>query len=70
MKYLLLVLIGLSGCSTTNISKLVEAASKDSATVVLKVGSVYGTVSYTRTNPKTNQTAVISPDGTVSIGTK
>ncbi len=70
MKYLLLLLIGLSGCSTTNMSKLVQAAAKDDATVVVKVGSVYGTLNFVRTNPKTNQTVVVSPDGTVSIGVK
>lgn len=70
MKYLLFVLLGLSGCSTTNISKLVQAAAKDDATVVVKIGSVYGTVNFVRTNPKTNQTVVVSPDGTVSIGVK
>jgi hypothetical protein len=68
--WLLFLLLGLSGCSTTNISKLAQSLAKDDATVVVKVGSVYGTGFFVRTNPRTNQTVVVSPDGTVSIGTK
>ena len=56
------------GCSTTNVTKLVEAMSKSDATVVTKINTVYGTSSFIRTNPRTNQTATINPDGTVVIG--
>ena len=61
-----LLLIGLAGCSTTNITKLTEALAKDPAIVVLKVGTVYGTVNFTRVGSLTNG-LTISPDGTVSV---
>jgi hypothetical protein len=61
-----LLLISLAGCSTTNITKLTEALAKDPAIVVLKVGTVYGTVNFTRVGSLTNG-MTISPDGTVSV---
>ena len=54
------------GCSTTNITKLTEALAKDQAIVVVNVGSVYGTVKFTRVGCVTNGMTV-SPDGTVTI---
>jgi hypothetical protein len=56
----------LSGCSTTNITKLTQALAKDPAIVVLNVGSVYGTVRFTRVGSITNG-MTISPDGTVTV---
>ena len=57
-----------TGCSATNISKLVTAIGKDPASVSLRVTSVYGTVTYTRTNPMTNSLAhSLAPDGTIIV---
>ena len=53
-----LAAIALCGCSTTNITKLVEAASKDPAAVQIRVTSIYGTVTYQRANPGTNNLTV------------
>jgi hypothetical protein len=61
-----LLLIACAGCSTTNITKLTEALAKDPAIVVLKIGTVYGTVNFTRVGSLTNG-MTISPDGTVSV---
>jgi hypothetical protein len=57
---LLLLLCGMTGCSTTNITKLVGALAKDPATVAISVQSVYGTVYFLRTGT-TNQTIVMGP---------
>lgn len=66
-KLLLLVSLSLlSGCSTTNITKLTQALAKDPAIVVVKVGTVYGTVNFTRVGTLTNG-MTISPDGTISV---
>jgi hypothetical protein len=64
--FLLLPMFVLAGCSTTNITKLTEALAKDPAIVVIKVGTVYGTVNFTRVGTLTNG-MTISPDGTVSV---
>lgn len=67
MKRLLVLLpILLCGCSTTNITKLTNALAKDPAIVVVKVTSIYGSVSLTRIGSHTNAVTV-SPDGTVSV---
>ena len=50
----------LSGCSTTNITKLVGALAKDPATVAVSVQSVYGTVYILRTG-NTNQQILLGP---------
>lgn len=59
-----LMLIGacamLTGCSTTNITKLVGALAKDPATVAVSVQSVYGTVYILRTG-NTNQQIILGP---------
>ncbi len=65
---LMLCAFFVSGCSSTNISKLASELSKDNATVFVSVGSVYGTLKVVRANPNTNQSCTISPDGTVTIG--
>jgi len=61
-----LLLIACAGCSTTNITKLTQALAKDPAIVVVNVGTVYGTVKFTRVGCITNGMSV-SPDGTVTI---
>jgi len=71
LKYLksliLLTLVSASGCSSTNISKLAAQLKNDPATVNMSVQSVYGTIKFTRTNPGTNSTVTVSPDGTVTV---
>jgi uncharacterized protein YcfL len=59
----------LCGCSSTNITKLVAAAAKDPATIIIKVTTIYGNVSYTRIGVMTNETAQVTGDGTVTIKT-
>jgi hypothetical protein len=54
------ICMGLTGCSTTNISKLVQALSKDPATVAISVQSVYGTMYFMRTG-NTNQQIILGP---------
>ena len=65
MKLLALLLL-CAGCSTTNITKLTQALAKDPAIVVLKVGTVYGTINFTRIGTITNG-MTISADGSVSV---
>lgn len=48
------------GCSSTNITKLVGALSKDPATVAISVQSVYGTMYFMRTG-NTNQQITMGP---------
>jgi hypothetical protein len=50
----------LTGCSTTNITRLVGALAKDPATVAVSVQSVYGTVYILRTG-NTNQQIILGP---------
>lgn len=46
---------------------LVSDLSKDNATVSANVNTIYGTVKIIRSNPQTNQSVTIAPDGTVTI---
>ncbi len=67
MKRILLLLpLLIGGCSTTNITKLTQALAKDPAIVVVSVGTVYGTLKFTRVGSVTNGMTV-SPDGTVTV---
>jgi uncharacterized lipoprotein YajG len=56
----------LTGCSSTNISKLVNAMSTNSSIVMGKVTSIYGTATIIRVGGTTNQVTV-SPDGTITV---
>ena len=69
MKKLLCILslIALTGCSSTNISKLVQALAKDPSTSVVKITTIYGNVSYTRVGLLTNETASVAADGSVIL---
>lgn len=58
--FLLLLASLAGGCSTTNITSLVQALSKDPATVALSVQSVYGTMYFMRT-ANTNQQIIMGP---------
>lgn len=55
-----------TGCSSTNLEKVVMAAGNDQAIVIGKVTSVYGTASFTRIGGTTN-TITVAPDGTVTV---
>lgn len=63
---LLAVDLALTGCSSTNISQLAGALAKDPAIVKVKVGSVYGTLDFTRIGCPTNG-MTITPDGTITV---
>lgn len=67
MKRLIPLLIFLTGCSTTNITKLVKELAKDPAIVTVRVSSVYGTVNFTRIGGHTN-IVTVTPDGTITTG--
>jgi len=59
-------LVTLSGCSSTNIAELTKALANDPAIVKVKIGSVYGTVDFTRIGCVTNGVS-ITPDGTITV---
>ena len=65
--FFIIPILLLCGCSPTNISNLVKAVAKDPATVIIKVSSVYGTVSYTRVGLLTNESASVNSDGSVIL---
>lgn len=70
---LLCLLLGATGCASTNknLEKIIAQLKNDPATVNLRVVSVYGTVTFTRTAPTTNSLPhTILPDGTVEVGSK
>lgn len=54
----LFIVVLLSGCSSTNVTKLVQAAAKDPASVKISVRSPWGTVDYERTNPAATNAVV------------
>ena len=56
----------LAGCSTTNITKLALALSKDQAAVRVRVMTPYGSIEYDRANPGTNNITV-GPNGITSV---
>ena len=59
-------LVGLfSGCASAG--KLARELGKDDATVSVKVGSIYGNAHVVRSNPKSGQAVIVTPDGTVTI---
>jgi hypothetical protein len=60
MKVLTLSLLLLTGCCTTNVTKLVKALAQDPNTVAISVQSVYGTVYFMRTG-NTNQQIILGP---------
>ena len=63
---LMAALVALSGCSSTNIAELTKALANDPAIVKVKIGSVYGTVDFTRIGCVTNGVSV-TPDGTITV---
>lgn len=61
------LVLSTSGCSTAGMARLARELGRDQATVNVSVQSVYGTLKFVRTNPGTNSTVTVSPDGTVTI---
>lgn len=67
MKTLTLIsLLALTGCSSTNITKLTQALARDPAIVSARITSIYGVVQFTRVG-STNGSVTIGPDGTLSV---
>jgi len=64
-----LAVLLLAGCSSTNITKLVGALAKDPATSVVKVTTIYGSISYVRIGVTTNQTVSVNSDGSTTMKT-
>lgn len=62
---LALAVLALTGCSSTNISKLTEALGHDSASSRVAVTTIYGNVVYSRMGP--GATGMVAPDGTMTI---
>ena len=63
-----LTLLGTTGCMTGQMNKVVTALGKDPATVSIRVTSIYGTITFVRTNPQTNSLPHnVSPDGAVTV---
>jgi hypothetical protein len=58
MKLTALFCLLLTGCSTTNVTKLVGALSKDPATVAVQITSVYGTVTFVRVGDTNRQVSI------------
>ena len=57
-----------TGCVSYNLDKVVTAMANDTATVHVKISSVYGIVEVARTNPHTNSLPhSVGPDGTINI---
>lgn len=63
---ILIAAMALTGCSSTNITKLVGALAKDPAIVSINVPTMYGTVKFTRVGSQTNS-VTISSDGEVRV---
>ena len=65
----LLAALTTAGCSTQkNLTALVKALGNDPATVNIRVTSIHGTVTFTRTNPGTNTLPhTLGPDGTITV---
>ena len=64
----LTALVFLTGC--LNMGKLARELGKDPATVNVSVTTIYGNLKFTRTNPGTNSTVTVAPDGTVNVQRK
>jgi hypothetical protein len=65
IKLIPLCLIALCGCSTTNITKLAQAMSKDNAHVHIEVRSVYGVITFDREMPVNSGTNVTKTETTI-----
>lgn len=59
-KLLPILLLSLTGCSTTNITKLTQALAKDNAHVHIEIKSIYGTVTFDREMPNPYGTNVVT----------
>src|SRR5688572_23152096 len=62
------VCLALSGCMGT--SGLVRQLARDPATAYISVMHPYGQIKVIRTNPGTNVTVTVSPDGQINLDSK
>lgn len=60
----------LCGCRAVDPAALVKALANDPATATLTFPTPYGLVKYNRSNPGTNSSVTIHPDGSITIDTK
>lgn len=71
MKQLLIanVLLQIVFCNTGCMSakSIARELGKDNATVTLDVTTIYGNIRAVRTNPTTNHSVTIQPNGNISI---
>jgi len=57
-----------TGCMSSNMTKAIKALGNDPATVNIRVTTIYGTMTFTRTNPGTNTlTHSVDGDGTIKV---
>lgn len=64
---LIILLTALILCGCANQATLVRALAKDPATVSSKVVTPWGTAQFTRVGAQTNNTVIVSPDGSITI---
>lgn len=64
---LLLSAAAATGCTSTNLGEILQAAGKDPATVYVSVSTPYGFVRVFRSIPEPHVTLTVAPDGTISI---
>lgn len=64
---LLAVVVLASGCSTTNVTKLTEAISKDPAAVAVDIMTPYGSAKVRRAGCLPGQTTTINSDGSMTV---
>lgn len=63
-----LLVIMTSGCATQQMAKLAKQLKDDSATVQINIRTIYGTLYFSRTNPKTNTMPhSVTADGNVTV---
>lgn len=65
MKLLTLALLVLGGCQITPES--FKALGEDHAAINMTIVTPWGVQRITRVNPTTNQTVIVSPDGSLRI---
>lgn len=61
----------LTGCLKSSMADLVKQASGDKASWIIRVNTIYGTATYSRVGEMgTNQTATLTPEGSLKIESK
>ena len=61
MKWIIVAALALSGCVASNLADVIEKAGKDPASICIKIGTVYGTVDYMRSNPPVSNDVTCGP---------